>query len=246
MNETGNVIIPYVPSLSDCLFDCTVKGDIDELKRLIDLGCDVNTSDDRVLWKATHAACCYNQPGILKLLIDAGGVINEQCGKYGHETPLQYALRSKSQECVHLLIKHGADINVRDFRWESVISLLSYFCFDIALYKNILLLGHKVNDIFIEGDILPNIPYEQKEFRIEIRSLLEKAGAFSLRRFQARAKEKEEFKIPQRLQILAVDCMRKELLRANQNSNLLAISLSMSVAPGVKKLVTEGLVSEFI
>lgn len=244
MSDQEADILCDVPSLSDCIFTAVHTGNIEEIQRLINLGCNVNVSDSGVRWKSTHAACCYNQPEILKLLLKAGGVLNDKSSSGLKASPLIYALEHKHEECVRVLIEYGADVNTRNYRRESVISLLAHFCLDIELFKDIIRRGHKVNDIIVEGDILSHVPYNEQSFRIELTSLLERAGAFTIRRFVQDSNDKRDRRCPERLEKGCVDIIRKLLLKMNSNSNLYVITKKLSVPPGVLSLLTEGLCNE--
>lgn len=234
----------YVPSLSDCLFTAVHDGNATEIKRLISLGCDVNHSDPCVRWKATHAACCYGQSEILKLLLHAGGVLDDECSSAFRATPLIYALEHRHEACVRVLIENGACVNARNHRQESVIALLAPFCFDIDLYKTIIGNGHKVSTMLVEGDVLDVVPYRQTIFREQIIDLLERAGAFSIRRFVVQQAERKRRLCPERLEKTCVDYIRAYLLECNLDSNLVVISRYLEVPSGIRKLITEGLVAE--
>jgi len=92
------------------LIRAVIGGNYDEVKRLIETGCDVNaqgkhrsTALMRAMWKG--------QIDIVKLLIDKGADVNAQT-KSGH-TALMTASHYGHTEVVKLLIKAGADVNAR-------------------------------------------------------------------------------------------------------------------------------------
>lgn len=83
----------------------TANGDLDEIKRLVRKGADVNAwdHDGRV---AAHLAARAGDIMILKYLIRHGANVNSQ--DRWHVTPLQEAVRSRQGEAMSMLKHHGA------------------------------------------------------------------------------------------------------------------------------------------
>lgn len=95
------------------------KGTIDEVKRLIANGIDVNMPADSVAIKGilplhTAARSYVKGPAnveIVKLLLDAGAHVNVQNSE--GNTPLMLAVSSSNTDVVTLLLARGADVNAK-------------------------------------------------------------------------------------------------------------------------------------
>ena len=230
----------HAPTLSDCLFQATLDGNATELRRLINLGYDVNTSDRA--WTCTHAAAVFNQPECLKLLLSAGGQVNSVCSSAFKGTPLVHALKNRNAECALILIEHGADVNANSCQNESVLALSMQIpsCVDIDLIKNLLRHGLNVRPILIDKDVLPFIPESETEKRTLFIDWLEAAGAISYERFIENRKALREIKRPERLEKQTVEVIRLEL-KINRKSNLFLLAPKTGLPIGIRKMLTYGL-----
>ena len=92
------------------LFWAAVRGHLNEVKELINLGVDPNESYNGIT--PLHTAACNKHLDVVKILINAGADINK--ADYDGWTALHYSAYYKRKEIVKLLINSGADINKAD------------------------------------------------------------------------------------------------------------------------------------
>jgi ankyrin repeat protein len=78
------------------------NGDLELVKHLISIGCDIHADGDGPLW----IACWHGHLEIVKYLVEHGADIHAL-----HEYPLGCAAKNGHVEIVKYLIKQGADIN---------------------------------------------------------------------------------------------------------------------------------------
>lgn len=99
--NTSNHITSQFETLLDVnpLCKSILNGDIATVKKLIDLGMDVNEKSNG-LTPAMYAAR-YNKPEILNLLINRGANLDVKCSK-GY-TAIKYAKISKASEAIKVL-----------------------------------------------------------------------------------------------------------------------------------------------
>lgn len=93
------------------LFKAAGLGDVDEMRRLIGAGTDVNARDE---WRETplHTASEHGYPEIVDLLIESGANVN--AADATGSTPLHYSSQHGNLKCAKLLIESGADVNARN------------------------------------------------------------------------------------------------------------------------------------
>ena len=75
------------------------KGDVEAVKKLIELGEDVNKKSNGML--PIHYAAKYNRVEVMKVLINAGSEVYTTCDK--GMTPLRHAELSNAKEAARLL-----------------------------------------------------------------------------------------------------------------------------------------------
>jgi hypothetical protein len=85
-------------------------GNVEEAKRLIQKGADVNAKDKEG-WTALMMATLHGKIEIVKLLIDMGVDVNAN-DNYG-QTALIEAVKWGKKEIVELLLENGADVNMK-------------------------------------------------------------------------------------------------------------------------------------
>jgi hypothetical protein len=97
-----------------------VDGDIDQVKKQISSGADVNTKN-RMSWTLLHTAIRNKRTEIAQLLIDKGADVNARDNR--GRTPLHFAVESGQKDIVETLIAKGSDVNVMDSRADNALSL---------------------------------------------------------------------------------------------------------------------------
>lgn len=102
---------------------------------LLKFGADLETQDEYG-YTPLHHAVAHCQPGdldkrleLMELLLEAGCQVNKRTNS--NVTPLHIAARFGAYECMKLLLKYGADPNVRDHLGRTpMFSLISAGCVD--------------------------------------------------------------------------------------------------------------------
>jgi len=84
-------------------------GDVDEVKRLIAEGADINAKSDSG-WTPLHRAVYEGHESLVELLVTRGADINAQFRLGG--TPLSFAAIKGQKDMVEFLLAKGADINI--------------------------------------------------------------------------------------------------------------------------------------
>ena len=179
------------------------EGDYAEVKRLIEVGADVNAQDDYGN-TALMVALEMGYIEIAKLLIDAGAYVNAQ--DYYGDTALMLASGGGHPEIVKLLIEAGADVNAVTIAivggysrrtifggyvhkdWETLGGYTALMAASemghIDIVKLLIEAGANVNAMTEEGTMfavddagLTALMYASREGHIDIVKLLIEAGA---------------------------------------------------------------------
>ena len=96
------------------------KGDLANVKRLLEKGANVDTTDDQLDWTALHWAAFADTTEIAEFLLAKGADINAKGLR--DRTPLHVAVIHRKVEIAELLVSHGADIHV-EARWNTPLSI---------------------------------------------------------------------------------------------------------------------------
>ncbi|WP_097046620.1 ankyrin repeat domain-containing protein [Flagellimonas pacifica] len=99
ISAKDNVYITAIPDELSSFCKAILNGDVDMVKKLIDLGEDVNKKSMGMA--PVHFAARYNKAEILKLLIANGADFKKRCDK-GY-TPKKYAELSNAKEALEIL-----------------------------------------------------------------------------------------------------------------------------------------------
>ncbi len=93
------------------LVQAAEDGNLEQVKKFIAQGADVNASEGDKPWTPLLAAACAGQTQVVKLLLENGAKVDAvDANRF---TPLLYAMWCDDEEAVRLLISHGADVNRR-------------------------------------------------------------------------------------------------------------------------------------
>lgn len=95
----GNLNASVITAEINSFCKAIVKGDFETVKKLIELGEDVNQKS--LGMAPIHFAARYNRTDILKLLIEKGANVKKRCDK-GY-TAKKYAELSNAQEALEIL-----------------------------------------------------------------------------------------------------------------------------------------------
>jgi len=103
------------PEKEEAMFDAIAMENADRVRELLKKGANPNWVDASNHLDALSLVARENNMAILKLLIDAGIWIDSYNGYFA----LRLCAELGSLEMAEMLIKHGADPNLRQFRWNS-------------------------------------------------------------------------------------------------------------------------------
>ena len=93
------------------------------IKKLIKYGADVNNGDNSLQYSPLMLACSHDDClDAIEVLLDNGARVNYQSQTTG-ETALHCAASSNNAKLVKLLIKHGADVFIKSWTEETVLSI---------------------------------------------------------------------------------------------------------------------------
>jgi cytohesin len=98
-----------LPVLSDPLHDAVEEGTVEQVRRLLQSGIDINARDDDGE-TALHEAAEAGRLEMVRLLVEAGATrgVRDVEG----ETPLHEAVEDGHLEVVRYLVLHGAPVNI--------------------------------------------------------------------------------------------------------------------------------------
>jgi ankyrin repeat protein len=104
------------------LIRASEKNDIALVRRLLDMGADVNVKDDYG-WNALMMASTYEDLDIARMLIDRGIDVNAK-NNNGYNA-LMYASSNGHENIVRLLLDNGADVNGKNIDGETALMMAS-------------------------------------------------------------------------------------------------------------------------
>ncbi len=104
--------ILLVTQVSGDIFSAAKEGNIEEVRRLVESGVDVNVKDNDGR-TPLHFAAGLGYIEVVKYLISKGAYVNVKENAHG-ATPLHLAAEFGQIEVVKYLISKGAEVNVKD------------------------------------------------------------------------------------------------------------------------------------
>ena len=106
-----NLITVYSPAQNRSkLHEPAGRGDLDQVKKMIEKGAKVDKKDTAGQTALMYAAES-GKLDVVTYLIEQGANVNAISGKMGRGTPLIYAAAANQIETVEYLLEHGANIN---------------------------------------------------------------------------------------------------------------------------------------
>ncbi len=104
------------------LLDAVSNADLDEIRKLLAGGLDVNSGNE-VGTTALHLAALDGDAEVLRLLLESGANPNVR-DKHG-DTPLLIAVTHSMMDAVKLLLEHGADPNSKDVDGNYILHMVT-------------------------------------------------------------------------------------------------------------------------
>ena len=98
------------------LYEAASYGNTEIVKFLIEIGAEIDVS------RALFAAASYNHAKCVEFLIEAGANIEEEEFRYGNKTAVAIAVETNSVDAAKILIKHGACIDMVDYKGRSLLT----------------------------------------------------------------------------------------------------------------------------
>lgn len=103
-------------------YDGNIDSDIEMMKIVLDMGYDINKSDDKFGNKSLYLSILHNSTKVFKFLIDNGARFISECGGLAGDNPLRHAARKKNREMMDILLSIG----IEDDEWGGVTSEQEY------------------------------------------------------------------------------------------------------------------------
>ena len=136
------------------------------VKRLIEMGSNINATDIEGLTPITLAALYESSSQIINLLVQAGANVNNQSDE-GKDFPLLFAAAYNNKELIEELLKNGANVHLKNIDGETPLFRASTLYFQINLIK----------DMEKDGLTPEPLPQDAAQKHAEIAKILIQHGA---------------------------------------------------------------------
>ena len=103
-------------------YDGNIDSDIEMMKIVLDMGYDINKSDEKFGNKSLYLSILHNSTKVFKFLIDNGARFISECGGFAGDNPLRHAARKKNREMMDILLSIG----IEDDEWGGVTAEQEY------------------------------------------------------------------------------------------------------------------------
>jgi ankyrin repeat protein len=103
------------------LFDALLTEDLTLLTELLEAGCDVNAQDEEGR-TALIQATIYNNVEVVQILIEHGANVNTK-DFFNGNAALHFAARNYSLELLLLLLKHKAEVDIKNINGNTPLSI---------------------------------------------------------------------------------------------------------------------------
>lgn len=225
--------LPGTRMMRDEIMGAIVDDKPEVLRQLLSNGGDVVSQCETDRWKPVHVAASLGRADCLKLVIEAGADINEPCN-FLHRSPILHAAKAGHKECTEILLDNGANVNCWTINNDLLMEIICEQFEDTDIIIKVIKAGHSVR--FLNCDkILDRIRDETvyEEVKVLFRAM---GGCFprDLIDHYLGISTSDE---PKSLTELAADKVR-EVILCNSDSNLLALVPKLSLAPGIKNILT--------
>lgn len=108
------------------VYELAGHGKLDQLRKKLESGADVNERDTFFYETALHRAAKRGDEAIVRLLLESGANARLKTIPYG-ETPLHFAIVGRNSQVVRLLLQYGADPNAKDCFGRSPIQISRFY-----------------------------------------------------------------------------------------------------------------------
>ncbi len=103
-----------VEKIEDRIFELARKGNVEELRTLLETNLELVQCIDKEGSTPIHQAARFNKSDVIEMLIAAPFYADINCKDYNESTPLHWAAVHGAIEAILILCKNGAQINIRD------------------------------------------------------------------------------------------------------------------------------------
>lgn len=134
---------------STSLHIASMRGDLEVVKKLLELNANPNAKDG-LGFTPLHEAAHYGNPKIVEVLINGGANVNQRAPGNDQRTPLHFSV--ENLKVTKILISKGADVNAKDGAGETALHSAA-----MGAYSSDLNQTTEVMEKLLEAGANPNI-----------------------------------------------------------------------------------------